>query len=92
MGNPYVSADHRDALIVMAGDGMDQLREERDRLKRELDAQTLHLSGYRQWLVDRIAWLKYEIHGGDWKYLQLTREETAYCLQKLDEIGEPVNG
>lgn len=42
---------------------------------------------YRKWLVERIAWLKYEMdHGGDWKYLNLKREETAYCLEKLNKM------
>lgn len=84
---------HTDALMLMADEKLGELREERDRLKREMGAQTLHLNGYRQWLVDRIAWLRKERHsGGDWMYLLQKEEETAYCLQKLDEIGEPVNG
>ncbi len=41
---------------------------------------TTHL----KWLIDRVEWLKYEMdHGGDWKYLNLKREETAYCLEKF---------
>lgn len=41
---------------------------------------TCHL----KWLIDRIEWLKYEMdQGGDWKYLNEKREETAYCLEKL---------
>lgn len=57
------------------------------RAANEIDAQTLRLNSYRQWLVDRVSWLKYEIdHGGDWKYLNLKREETAYCLEKFDAL------
>lgn len=53
----------------------------------EMEAQTLRLNSYRQWLVDRVAWLKYEMdHGGDWKYLNEKREETAYCLEKFDAL------
>jgi hypothetical protein len=39
---------------------------------------------HEKWLAERVDWLKYEMdHGGDWKYLQLKREETLYCLEKF---------
>jgi hypothetical protein len=41
-------------------------------------------AAHQKWLDDRVQWLQYEMdHGGDWKYLQLKREETVYCLEKL---------
>lgn len=46
----------------------------------EQAALTRHVA----WLIERIEWLKYEMdHGGNWQYLQLKREETMYCLEKL---------
>jgi hypothetical protein len=39
---------------------------------------------HEKWLAERIDWLKREMdNGGNWQYLQLKREETMYCLEKL---------
>lgn len=55
-----------------------------------LRAQADRIHAYRKWLADRADWLKHEMdHGGDWKYLQLKREETMYCLEKLDKALSP---
>ncbi len=43
-----------------------------------------HTVAYEKWLAERIDWLKREMdNGGNWQYLQLKREETMYCLEKL---------
>lgn len=71
----------RDALsgyTETAEVSMKKMQDERNRLHSQA-------TEYRTWLVERVAWLKYEMdHGGDWKYLNLKREETAYCLEKLN--------
>jgi hypothetical protein len=50
----------------------------------DFDGLLAQLRKHEKWLSERVDWLKYEMdHGGDWKYLNLKREETAYCIEKL---------
>lgn len=47
-------------------------------------AERTAVTGHMKWLMDRVEWLKREMdNGGNWQYLQLKREETMYCLDKL---------
>jgi hypothetical protein len=63
--------------VILPTPLMKEAADEIERLRKQI-------SEHEKWLVERVEWLKYEMdHGGDWKYLQLKREETAYCLEKL---------
>jgi len=90
----YVTNNPESRFLTISAEMAKRLVQEHegdlDRMERAavlVEAANVERAGvtrHAAWLIERVEWLKREMdNGGNWQYLQLKREETMYCLEKL---------